>query len=842
MNKRLKNHNSKYFATGMLQRFWAKFVIVSLLLSLSGLSLSSSAAPLVDDPEKTRFEEDTKQSIRIKLQADVGRFCPDGCSLIGIEVVAKEVFDTSAASLGFDSGQSAPRKFAVKTAQAEILIDNRLGNANIEKIQDVLRKSSSSSGLTVDLEFTRTTLPDTPQMIRAESDAKRLALDTVKDSYQKVINEFCPDECRLNTVELSTVRQSVDDAQSQPPRRVFVIEDSKWALVIQGTSVNMSIDGKMSDSRRAQIEDLMRDSMEAFGKTALNVKLIPFPRSARQLDKDADDLRADPWGLEKLGRALKIFKEFANTKEIIRERESQSLELEKQKEVNIEKNSKSDLRENIREKSDKSTEINHKQSENTKALTTEKEERNDFWTEKKVLLVAGAGALLLLVAAFGLRYVLTGKKLQHLITEGRSAGNESKRTPQNGDMSDLEASIAENDELRAGHQAEHSRSASRAAALRPAAASSGGISEEMSTRLNIQALRDELTQAFISQPKIARDIFARILREDGVEFAAKCVAVLGEFIFFDLVGDEDLKKEVALLAEYIHVNTPFVADSEQLIVLRSLKLKMAAGKMRLMTQNTRDTFDFLRSLSARQIYDLIADESSRSQAVVLTQLATEKRRNLFELFDGSLKTDLLKELCVKEALPREYLQNVAEALKRKLRNSGLSDGEMLGGADVLVELMERSDKQSQFDMMQDLDITNPELARQVRARLVSVETLGYLSDGLLLEIFLSMDPQVMVVFLAGVRPNVRNMILSKAPDEIAEDWGASAASTRGFDSDSFRLAEMQVVGKVRGFAASGILNLIEINEIMFPRNTANNLATETTRAQSKFRISSPIVA
>lgn len=842
MNKRVNKYNMNFTDTGALKRFCVKFVFVSLLLFFTSFTFTSSAAPLIDDPERTRFEEDTKQAIRMKLQADVGKFCPDGCSLIGIEVVAKEVFDTSAATLGFDSGQNEPRRFAVKTAQAEILIDTRIGNANIDRIQDVLRKSSSSYGHMVDLEFTRTTLPDTPQMIRAESDAKRLALDTVKDAYQKIINDFCPEECRLNTVELSTVRQSVDDAQSQPPRRVFVIEDSKWALVIQGTSVYMSVDGNMSDSRRAQIEDLMRDSMEAFGKAALNVKLIPFPRSARQLDKDADDLRADPWGLEKLGRALKIFREFANTKEIIRERESQSLELEKQKEVNLEKSARSELKENIREKLDKAVESSQKQSENTKTQTTEKDDVSDFWTEKKLLLVAGAVALLLLVAAFGLRYVLTGKKLQHLITEGRSAGGDSKRNSTNGEMSELEESIAENEEVRAGHHADLSRNASRSAALRLAPVASGGISEEMSTRLNIQALRDELTQSFISQPKIARDIFARILREDGVEFAAKCVAVLGEFIFFDLVGDEDLKKEVALLAEYIHVNTPIVADSEQLVVLRNLKLKMAAGKMRLMTQNTRDTFDFLRSLSARQIYDLIVDESPRSQAVVLTQLATEKRRNLFELFDGSLKTDLLKELCVKEALPREYLQNVAEALKRKLRNSGLSDGEMLGGADVLVELMERSDKQSQFDMMQDLDVTNPELSRQVRARLVSVETLAYLSDGLLLEIFLSMDPQVMVVFLAGVRVSVRNMILAKAPDEIAEDWGASASSTRGFDSDSFRLAEMQVLGKVRGFAASGILNLIEINEIMFPKNTSETLAAETTKTQSKFRISSPIVA
>lgn len=821
----------------------AFIVIILSILSHLGFTLAGLGYAFAnvgaEDAEKSKFEIELTQTLRSKIQSDLSKYCPDGCSLLGIELESKEVFDTNSVSLGFDTAAPNSRRFSVRRALVEVLVDNRMGSSNIERLQDVLSKSAKNYSVPVEIELTRTTFPDSPQLVRAESESKKLALDMVRSAFERVIADFCPEECRLNSMEVKTVRMSVDEVQTQPARRVVVVAESKWALLIQGTTVNMSIDGRIPDNRREQIEDLMRDSMDAFGTSTLNVKRTIFPRSADKLDKDADDLRADPWGLEKLGRALKIFKEFANTKEIIRERDTLSRETEKNKESLSER--KSDSKESL----DKSSQLT--QSE-TQRESTRSSTQNDglasFWTQEKVLLVSGLLGLLLLVGALGLRFVLTGKQVQHLISEGRGILNEDSSGISDEAM--LDPSLASNSERRGALVSDSAVSGQRvysgAHNTRALHVAPMGISEEMSMRLNTQSLRDELTQSFMTQPKLAREVFARVLREDGVEFSAKCVAILGEMVVFDLVGDDDLKKDVSLLAEYIHVSTPFVSDTEQLTVLKNLKLKMTAGKMRLLTQRTQDSFDFLRPQSARQIYDLVADESPRSQAVVLTQLATEKRRMVFELFDGSLKSDLLRELCVKETLPRDYLQNLADALKRKLRRTGLADGEILGGADVIIDLMERSDKEGQSALMLDLDNNNPELARQVRTRLVSVESLAYLSDGLLLEIFLSMEPQAMVVFLAGVREHVRNMILNKAPDDIAADWSSSASSIKGIDPETFKLAEMQVIGKIRSFASSGMISLNEINEIMFPKQEAADRERSIHEKTNRVLLSSLIVA
>jgi flagellar motor switch protein FliG len=826
----------------------ASFFCASLVALMTQLSLDQTAfasqqiqafqsmAPA--DPEKLRFDEETIQRIRTKLQSDVTKYCPDGCTILGVDVESRELFDTNSASLGFESATVVPRTFLVSSAVAEVLIDNRLGKSNIERIRDVLLRASRRYGVPLEIEFTNAALPDPPHVIRAEAEAKSEAVSLVKSSIERILSDFCPLECRLQTLEVKTVRIPLEDAQSSLMRRAVVIRESKHALVVSGVTASLTLASEMEDNRRLQIENLLRDHLDNYGQGILNVKLTSMPKAASELQKDSDELRNDPWGLERLGRSLRIFREFANTKEVIRERDSISRESERERQSEKERERN---RESLSEKSNSSQSV---ESSQTKELsdtqkTLSENGLQDFWTKDRVLLFAGVFAVLLLVGALGLRYVLSSKQVQHLISEGRGV-----HAPQADFRDDVAIPAATEIGQSAFGASPPVTTVPAALPIRPRAVviPAGGINDEVAQRMNIQSLRDELTQMFISQPKIARDVFSRILREDGIEFSAKCVSVLGEIMVFDLLGDDDVKKEVALLAEYIHVNAPIVGDSEQLSVLRSLKLKLTAGKIRQMTQRAQDTFDFLKSFSGRQIYDLICDESARSQAVVLTQLPTDKRRAVFELFEGSLKSALLRELCIKETLPREYLFNVAMALKRKIEKMGAAGGEMLGGADVIIDLVERSERDSQLEMLENLDRTNPELARQVRSRFVSVETLAYLSDGLLLEIFLALEPQVMVTFLAGTRDKIRQLVLRKAPDEIADDWNESASNIRGLDSESFRLAEMQVLSKIRSFAASGLINLSEINEVMYPRVSPSEADTAIKDMSRRFKISSPVVA
>jgi flagellar motor switch protein FliG len=359
-------------------------------------------------------------------------------------------------------------------------------------------------------------------------------------------------------------------------------------------------------------------------------------------------------------------------------------------------------------------------------------------------------------------------------------------------------------------------------------------------------LRDELVQTFVQQPKVARDVFTRLIREDSIENSAKLVFIFGELMFYELLGDADLKKDIYTLAEFIHVNSPQVQIEEQVEILKSLKMKMTAGKLRLMSSSSLDMFDFLKSKSPRQIFELVHDENSKSQSMVLTQLSTDKRRSVFELFEGQSKVDLLKELSTNNVVQREYLFNLAEALKRKAATRPAFSGENVQGTDVLLDLLERAELDAQRNLMFELDRNSPDIARMLRTRLVTVETLPYIRDGLLLEIFLSMDPSVIATFLAGTRDHIRHLILSKAPRDVADNWIENLDQIRSIDAESLKLAELQVITKVRSFSSQGLINMLDINLALYPREELiGDGGDRDTGEKSKarvFRISNPLVA
>lgn len=776
----------------------------------------------IHDPEKENVEEKISDDMRRNILNDLNRYCLEYCSILGINVFSQEVFDTGSASLGFETvtqSASGTRKFKVKSVRATILVDSRFGSANIEKLQQLFNKLDERYPYKVDFTWSRVAFPDTGNTAKSEAEVRSDFATQVKNQLERIVTEFCPNECKVHTVDVSVSRATVDEVQNGTASRYLFARDGRGALYVRGVTAKVSLDSQMEPARKQRIANLMREHLLPFGAVTLQVREMPFPRAYEEIEKDLNEERKDPFGLAKLDRILKMIKEHGSTREIIKEKETNNSESSaSSSESNL---SKESLSESNSQKT--ANEVNNSSSENSSTSELNKEGQT-FWTQRNIIIVSAAALALLLAAAIGLRFVVTGKRMQAVIHEGMQGANGAAGGAQAGGV--VLAGVG-TPVLAAGSVV--------------GSAASSAQREEFQRQIEIQELRDELIQIFVVSPKAAQDVFGRMLRDDGIELSSKYVAIFGEMIVFELLGDADLKKEISTLAEYIHVNLPKVTDDEKLDLLKQLKLRLTASKMRLLSSRTLDVFDFLKSKSARQIYELIVDESTRCQGIVLTQLGTEKRREIFELFDGNLKVDLLRELSSGDLVPREFLINVAEALRRKALSRPNFDGENVRGTDVLLDLLERAQLQEQRDLMADLDQTNPEASRLLRSRLVTVETLPFLRDGLLIEIFINMEPQAMAAFLAGTREHIRRLIFSKAPADLASGWAEAMDSMRAIDPDAYRLAEMQVISKIRGLASSGLINLLEVNTSLYPK-ADGMLDSGDPQTRRAFKISKPIVA
>ncbi|MDD9950278.1 MAG: hypothetical protein OXT67_01810 [Zetaproteobacteria bacterium] len=330
-----------------------------------------------------------------------------------------------------------------------------------------------------------------------------------------------------------------------------------------------------------------------------------------------------------------------------------------------------------------------------------------------------------------------------------------------------------------------------------------------------EKLIKDLSSTFMNSPKVARETFMRMLQENGVEETSKYLHILGKMVVYELLEDPALQRQLYELGDFYHKSDFSFTLEEEVELLRKLKTMVTANEIRVMAKNSLDQFEFLSKLNPAQIVQLTEDESPQVQSLVLTQLNPQLRLDVFEIYSSEHKNRLTKELCRAEAIPKEFLHNVAAALKRKVASKPEFDAETVRTSDILLELIEKAKANEQRNIMSSLLQTNPDAARAIKAKLVTLDVLNYIKTGHLLEIILGIEQEDLLLFLAGAPDHISQFVMRQAPEELVHSWEEELNSMGAVEDSSYRIIEAKILNKVRQLARSGVIDLLEVNETIF---------------------------
>ncbi|CAM6055134.1 unnamed protein product [Sphagnum tenellum] len=282
-----------------------------------------------------------------------------------------------------------------------------------------------------------------------------------------------------------------------------------------------------------------------------------------------------------------------------------------------------------------------------------------------------------------------------------------------------------------------------------------------------------------------------------------------------MLRDPTLQTDLNELMEYYAKNPVTLTDDEKLELLRNLHSRTIAGKLVVLGSRSTNHFDFLSEMDGLQILELIQSENLTVKAIVLTQCDPFKRSTIYSQMDGDLRIAVLTELSRIDYLPRDYIFNVASALKRKKKENPKLNTEALPGSEVLVSLLERTGYEIQYEILKSLEVSNPDSARTVKNKLVSTDTLKYLRDGQLLEVVLSLKHEELIPFLKGVPPDVKSAIYAKSPKDLVAELEEELVQSPAFSRETYQNIERKVLNRMKVMAHEGLINLIETNERMF---------------------------
>jgi flagellar motor switch protein FliG len=122
--------------------------------------------------------------------------------------------------------------------------------------------------------------------------------------------------------------------------------------------------------------------------------------------------------------------------------------------------------------------------------------------------------------------------------------------------------------------------------------------------------------------------------------------------------------------------------------------------------------------------------------------------------------------------------------------------------------------------VQNLEITSPESARTVKAKLVSIDTLRFLRDGQLLEVVLSLRHDELLQFLKGAPGEIKQAVFAKSPKELIVELEEELVTLGTVSREAYLGIERKVLNRMKMMANDGLINLVETNERMFADGAA----------------------
>lgn len=213
-------------------------------------------------------------------------------------------------------------------------------------------------------------------------------------------------------------------------------------------------------------------------------------------------------------------------------------------------------------------------------------------------------------------------------------------------------------------------------------------------------------------------------------------------------------------------------DFAQQMLIQSLGPERAAEVIeRLNAAAVQMPFQFLHRADPAQLRSFIAEEHPQVIALVLAHMTADKASLLLSGLSSELQAQVAHRIAVMDRTSPEMVRSVEAILERKL-SSMLQPSELsqVGGVDPLVNIINRSDRSTERQIVEGLEALDAALAEEIKSRMFMFEDIVTLDDRSVQQVLREVDGADLALALKGVPEGaVRNKITGNLSERAAEN-------------------------------------------------------------------------
>lgn len=178
-------------------------------------------------------------------------------------------------------------------------------------------------------------------------------------------------------------------------------------------------------------------------------------------------------------------------------------------------------------------------------------------------------------------------------------------------------------------------------------------------------------------------------------------------------------------------------------------------------------FDFLKHTDAKQLLSFIQNEHPQTIALILAYVPSDTAAGVLAGLPPEMQTDVARRIANMDRSNPEVIREVERVLEQKVSAVMTTEIIQTGGVKNLVEVLNRVDRATEKQIMENLEDSDPELADEVKRLMFVFEDVKMLDDRAIQTVLGQTDKKDLALALKAVGDDVKERILKNLSKRAA---------------------------------------------------------------------------
>ncbi|MGL6173047.1 MAG: flagellar motor switch protein FliG [Cellulosilyticaceae bacterium] len=223
--------------------------------------------------------------------------------------------------------------------------------------------------------------------------------------------------------------------------------------------------------------------------------------------------------------------------------------------------------------------------------------------------------------------------------------------------------------------------------------------------------------------------------------------------------------EICLAQEYISEGG--IAYAKQLLeqALGAEKAIDVVNKLTMALQVR--PFEFARKTDAAQLLNFIQNEHPQTIALILSYLKPSQASAIITALPVDKQADIAKRIAVMDRASPDVINEIEKEFEKRLSTLVSEEYTTIGGVDSIVDIINLVDRATEKNIMEHLEIEDPELADTLKKRMFVFEDIVTLDSRYIQRVLREVDNHELAIALKGTNETVKEVIFNNVSNRLA---------------------------------------------------------------------------